>query len=493
MELPFEKTVCRFWQQKQYTPVMREETQEFRLPESLPDIGRVIAAWGQTVIRGKDWRSDHVGINGGVMVWVLYAPEDGGEVRRIESWLPFNVRLEQSHRGDDGVIRAEGALCSVDARSTSSRKLMLRCQVGLLVQTLVPRQTELMAPKELPGDIEVLERSYPMILTRETGEKTFLVDETVALPAGVGDKVVYYRLTPQILEQKVLGGKAVFRGVGDLHVLLQDREGKLSGTDLEVPFAQYLDLDGSYDEGTEISNLLCVTSLEAEATENGELRIRCGLVSQYIINAPTMIRCVEDAYSTCRELELGRQEVLLPGWLEEQVREVELAERMGEVPLDAIFFPDLPMVTRQPGGAEISLGGTFQTLCADADGMLTGKTTKASRSLNLSTECETIPQTWLQGGTGVRREGGGCALEAKLGLKIASICTKPLSMVASISGGSCTLPRADRPSVIVRARKGEETLWDIAKYCGSTVSAIQRLNKLDTEPEENRLLLIPVV
>ena len=99
MELPFEKTVSRFWQQKLYAPVMKEETQEVRLPESMPDIGRVIAAWGQPVLRGKQWRSGHIGLNGGVMVWVLYAPEDGSEPRRLESWIPFDARVEHSHEG----------------------------------------------------------------------------------------------------------------------------------------------------------------------------------------------------------------------------------------------------------------------------------------------------------------------------------------------------------------------------------------------------------
>ena len=174
MELPFEKTVSRFWQQKLYTPVMKEETQEYKLPESMPDIGRVIAAWGQVVLRGKDWRSHHIGLSGGVMVWVLYAPEDGSEVRRIESWMPFNARVEHNQE-EEGVIRAECVLSSADARSTSSRKLMLRCTVGLMVQTLVPKEAELMSPGELPGDIEVLERVYPMVLTRRPGRRPFSV------------------------------------------------------------------------------------------------------------------------------------------------------------------------------------------------------------------------------------------------------------------------------------------------------------------------------
>ncbi len=495
MELPFEKTVCRFWQQKQFTPLMREETQELRLPDSLPDVGRVIAAWGQTVIRGKEWRSDHVGVHGGVMVWVLYAPEDGSEIRRIESWLPFSVRIDQNHRGEDGVIRAESVLSSVDARSISSRKLMLRCQVGLLIQCLVPKQAELMEPKELPGDIELLQQTYPMVLTRETGEKTFLADEVVPLPSGTPtlERIIYYHISPRITEQKVMASKAVFRGAGDLHLLLQDRDGKLCGVDVEVPIAQYLDLDGSYDDGAEISNLLCSTSLEVEPTEAGELRIRWGVVSQYIVNAPTAIRCLEDAYSPRRELELTRQEVLLPGWLEEQLREEELSEVLEDIPVDAIFFPDLPMVTRQPGGAEITLGGAFQTLTAGPDGVLQSKTLKANRALDLATECDTIPSTWLRGSPTVRREGSGWRLEVKMLLKLASICTKPITMVCGIKAKPMTDGAQDRPSVIIRAKRGEETLWDIAKYCGSTVSAIQRLNRLESEPEENRLLLIPVV
>ena len=88
MELPFEKTVSRFWQQKLYAPVIREETQEYKLPEGMPDIERVIAAWGQVVLRGKEWRSHHIGLTGGVMVWAIYAAADG-TLRRIESWMPF--------------------------------------------------------------------------------------------------------------------------------------------------------------------------------------------------------------------------------------------------------------------------------------------------------------------------------------------------------------------------------------------------------------------
>ena len=80
-----------------------------------------------------------------------------------------------------------------------------------------------------------------------------------------------------------------------------------------------------------------------------------------------------------------------------------------------------------------------------------------------------------------------------MGLQLSSVCRNPIEQVAGLRAGALQEPDPDRPSIIVRPRRAEESLWDIAKYCGSTVSAIQRLNKLENEPEENRLLLIPVI
>ena len=497
MELPFEKRVSRFWQQKLYTPVMKEETQEYKLPEGMPDMGRIIAAWGQVVLRSKEWRSRHIGLTGGVMVWVLYVPDGGGAPRRIESWIPFHARVEHSHDGEDGVIRAECILCGVDARSASARKVMLRCNLGIMVQTLTARTAELMEPGELPGDIEVLDQVYPMILTRETGERSFLTEERLALPQGSPpiSRMVYFRLSPRVLEQKVLGSRAVFRGVGELHLLYQDEGEELHSIDLELPIAQYLDLEGDYEEEAEVSNLLCVTSLEVEPDGNGELFVRCGMVSQYIVNAPTVIRCLEDAYSPRRELELVQQEVELPAWLEEQAQQIELGERLtGEgIPVDQIFFPEPCMVTRIPEGAQVRFGGSFQTLCKNEEGELMGKVQKTSHSMRLMTASDTIPCTWLRGSAKARREGGGWMVEQTMEGRLSSIATKPLQMVTGIRAGELRDPDPERPSVIIRAKRREERLWDIAKVCGSTVSAIQRLNKLEREPEDNRLLLIPVI
>ena len=81
MELNFGKTLCTC-----LNPLVREmqsgeQTQEIKLPDGMPDIGRILASWGQAILRSKEWRSDTISFSGGMMVWVLYAPEDGSTER----------------------------------------------------------------------------------------------------------------------------------------------------------------------------------------------------------------------------------------------------------------------------------------------------------------------------------------------------------------------------------------------------------------------------
>lgn len=494
MELPFEKTVCRYWKQKLYTLVNREETQEVKLPDSMPDVGRIIASWGQVILRGKDWRGSGLGINGGVMVWVLYAPEDGGALQKLESWIPWKASVDFTEHGDDGVIRVESVIRSVDARALSGRKLMLRTGIGLLVQALVPERAEICSAGELPPDIEVLNRTYPMILTREAGEKTFLLDEELELPDA--DRLVYYRMLPEVQDQRVMGGRAVFRGTGNLHVLYLDRDGQLKSHDFEIPFAQYMDLEGEYEQDAGISNILGITSLELEPGMEGTLRLKCGMVSQYIVNAESVISLLEDAYSPSREVELEHEELVIPAWLEERTELVDLSQSFPaedtEV-VDRSLWMELPAITRQPGAVTVESGGTFLTVLRGADGSYSSKSVRDSRSIQMNTDCDTVAFSGMRGMPTVRKEGGNWRTDTQVVLSIGSLCARPMNMVCALRAGEVTPPDPDRPSVIIRRRGSHESLWDLAKHSGSTVGAIRKMNKLEGEPAEDKLLLIPVL
>ena len=94
MELQFQKNLCRCLRAAVYEVQNQEQTQELKLSDAMPDIGRILGAWGQVILRGKEWRGDSVMFSGGLMVWVLYAPEDGSTPRTLDTWIPFQMRWE---------------------------------------------------------------------------------------------------------------------------------------------------------------------------------------------------------------------------------------------------------------------------------------------------------------------------------------------------------------------------------------------------------------
>ena len=93
---------------------------------------------------------------------------------------------------------------------------MVRVNVSVLAEALEPHEEEISNAVQVPEDLQLLRRTYPMRLPMEAGEKTFVVDEEFLLPpsAPAPEKLVSYCFEPQITEQKVLGGKVVFRGQG---------------------------------------------------------------------------------------------------------------------------------------------------------------------------------------------------------------------------------------------------------------------------------------
>ena len=181
MQLQFQQEACSCLQRPVSQINTQEQTQEIKLPEGMPDIGRVLGAWGQILIRGKEWHSGGAGVSGGVLAWVLYTPEDGSEVRSVDTWIPFQSSWELRDIQRDGVIHIWPLLSGIDARCVSARKIMLRCQISLYGQAFVQTDTMLYLPQQVPEDVQLLKNSYPMLLPKEAGEKQFTVRQALTL------------------------------------------------------------------------------------------------------------------------------------------------------------------------------------------------------------------------------------------------------------------------------------------------------------------------
>lgn len=498
MDLQFQKTTCQCLDRLAYDVRSVEQTQELRLSDGMPDIGRVLAAWGQPILRSKEWRSDSVLLSGGILMWVLYAPEDGTEARCVDSWLPFQLKLDLQDNTPEGSVRIQFLPKLSDARSLSSRKLLLRSGASVLVQIYVPRQAEIWTVPENTEGVELLRSRYPLRIPKEMGEKSFLIDEDLTLPGSAPqpEKLIYYSLRPEISDQKVLSDKVVFRGNGNLHVLYRSEEGQLHNWDFPVPFSQYAPLDSSFSADARADVMLCPTSLELELDDEGHMRLKAGIAGQYLVDDRQMVEVLEDAYSPNRELNLSQEALELSVVLENR-RENLYAEQMLPVNMnlaaDLLFLPEYPRLYPGSTGVRMEIPGTFQALYYDENGALQGSAGRWEGTQELPADAESqlsavpVPSAPPQ----MALSEGAVTLKSELPLQMTALSRQQIPMITGVEFGEQREPDPGRPSLILR-RAESRGLWDLAKESGSTMDAIRKANGLQEDPVPGQMLLIPI-
>lgn len=498
MELKFQKSTCKYLGSILREVRNQEQTQEIKLSDGMPDIGRVVACWGMPVLRSKEWRSDCVAFSGGVMVWVLYAPEDGTDVRCVESWIPFQMEWDIPVGTPEGKICIRPAVRFVDARSVTARKLMVRAGIAALIEALAPMEAEIPTPGELDEDIQMLTTTYPVRLRTEAGEKSFLMDEELTLPGScpLPVKLITYTLQPEITEQKVSGNRAVFKGNANLHILYRSEEGQLHTWDFELPFSQLGNLDSVPEGDAKVEVTLCATNLEVNLDDEGHIRLKCGLLGQFSVSQRMMLEFMEDAYSPSRDVRLIRENLTLPTILEnrqERVFSEQSVPQEANIVVDTTYFPDFPRQRRTGNEVELEMPGQFQVLFYGEDGHLQASTARWEGSMRLPADEQTSVLTDVspKGSPQAMMGNNQITLKADSTLSLESMADQEFSIVAGLEVGQPISPDLGRPSLILR-RAGDNRLWDIAKETGSTVEIIRQANGLQGEPERGQILLIPV-
>lgn len=496
MQLTFKSTPLSYLQSRLRQVQNQEQTLELRLSEGMPDLGRLLLTGGQARLSSKQWRSDSVSITGGIQAWALYLPEDGSEPMLLEGWIPFQAKWNLPEHCREGILDARITLRNLDGRILSPRKVLLRASVALCAEALCPGEVSAYSPEEVPEGIHLLQKSYPVRLWQEAGEKVFSLEDSLADEGSLPEKLLCCHMTPRLTEQTVAGDQLILRGILNVHYLGMDGEGKLHSGNLELPFAQLAQLDGEYDKEATANVSLSIAASDWQQ-EDQQLKIRCELVAQYRILGQCVLHLAQDAYSPRTQLQLQREELTLPALLDERTEQLEITQGLqlgAEQIVEVAFYPDEPVTYREADQLISELPGQIQVLYTDEHGSLQSLwepfcgrwELPAGESCNLRLYCglESVAAPVMQ--------NGQVQLKAILKLEAGAWTEQSLPMVTGMELGEKRNPDPARPSVILR-RAGEDTLWELAKGHGSTVDAICKANRLTGEPDPKQMLLIPVL
>ena len=497
MELQFNKHDIDCLRTVADRQISQELTQEVRLLDGMPDIGRILGCWGQTVIRGKEWRGDEMSASGGVMAWVLYEPEDGSAPQILETWMPFQAKWDLQDAEHDGTMILRPALSCMDCRSTSARKIMLRCCLDLAAEGVEAMKLSLYQPDQVPEDVQLLQRTYPMEIPKEAGEKAFEIEDSWNI-SGLSDpqvRIVYYQVNPVLTEHKVMADKLVFRGNCLCNLLYIDGNGNLKSETTEFPVSQFVELSDTYGNHASATVDLLLTGMEIEKNETGTPEIKCGLAAQYKIFDREMITVVEDGYSTTRAADIENAMLQVP---------VRLDVRKDQIPyrhqihananrlVDTAVYWGNPAVQRTADGAEIVLDCFANVLYMDEEDRLSGTQSQWSDSRALSADDNTKVCARLTPEHHVAlQDPEGAALSANMQMEVSVFSLQSIPMVIGMTLGEPQLKDEQRPSVILR-KLGDKRIWELAKEHRTTVEAIEMANSITEQPDAESILLIPV-
>ncbi len=474
----------------------QEQTLELRLTEDMPDIGRVLCCWGQVQLRSKEWRSDSIHVLGGVNVWVLYAPEDGTEPRCLEGWMPFQAKWSLPEHSREGVIRADVVLRNLDGRTLSPRKILTRGSLALLAEALVPEETAIYTPDDMPQQVCLLTKTYPVQLLQEAGEKLFTLEDTISIAGQMPKKILCCRLMPMITEQAVTGSRLVLRGQVCIRYVALDEEGRLCGGTLELPFAQFAQLENDYDKEASCAITMALSDGDYTLDADG-LQIKCGLIAQYTVHGRSMLQVAEDAYSPTVSVKPTVQMLQLQVLLERLRLPLE-AESPMQIQIrdvvDVAFRHDHPAQYREDDRLVVEMPGQFQVLYYDQGDQLQTATENwtghweipAGEGCAFRLGCVQADQS------DAVPAGDHLVVRSSLALDVQTGAEQAMPMVTELEVGQPLPIDPERPSVILR-RGGNSSLWGLAKDCGSTMEAISKANNLTGEPDPEQMLLIPVV
>ena len=500
------KEILSFCEEKEKLKGEKAIDTELTLPDYCADIKRILRCTLIPQLHSVSTSGDKINIRGAAFIRVIYADEKEN-IDCCEKTADFSVSLQTSQTDGRATAVAEAVTDYVNCRAVSRRKISINGSVGIICRVLSRNLTEI--PCSAPDGVEVCKNKRTQLLAVCTGEKTFEMSETVALPKdapSVG-KILFSNAWTETESLKAVQDKLLIKG--ELCVktvyLAEGEENKTYSYLHRMPLSQITDVEG-IDESCEISALCRIGQLnvtgKTDSSQSGRLidisaRINCFITGE----RPTQYEYISDCYCTRGRhvAEYASRQVSVPVY--SQTRTLKLKKNVqlpsaGEI--CHVWVSDCSTDARMAENSvrgKINLNACF--LCLDDNGapFFCEKELEFESDTELKEEyasplCSLTAQ--IRDVTAVSDKDGTVdfTAEAEVSLKVHDVCSDRYVCDIKETDAECK----KSPALTVYYCEGGEKIWDIAKRYSTTVDLIKNENGIDGDTvAKKRMLLIPCV
>ena len=492
------------------TSITQEETMEMIVPDSLPDILRIICVDTTILIRGKDADTGRVSVSGIASATVIYAPDGAEGVRKINAEIPFTISAAESEITSASKLIARVSAVTADASVINPRKFVLRTDIRAELSCYNEAELAIASDVDAADDsVEFLRESRSICIPVDVREKSFVIADEIALPGGtpeIGD-ILSTRAAVTVEESKIVGNKVIFRGSANIALLyIPADDSDLRNVDLISEFSQIMELENISEE-CNFDIILMLTGVYVDAggigiSDNRSANVELHAVAQCIAAENKTISFISDVYSTRHAIE--------------QIAEnVEFEHREPPIKSTTLFRE---IIDGHPGDVSRVIAVSATTGAADAaidDGSLTMKApihvtciyaAEDGRIQSLIKRFETDAQLGARHGSAYLVSaaiggevqgavtGEGIEIKVPVEFNVTETALLSINLLSEVSlDEESVIDTSAKPSLIIAKTVKDDTFWKLAKRHFSTPALILSANDLDIEDGivEGQMLIIP--
>ena len=506
MRLELRKNTLRYQRQVARQTVYREETAESIVPDTLPDIGRIVDTTGIALIR--DWESGtgEVTVRCVVQAVVLYTAEEDRRLYRLEVPITVTQRAELREAEPGSDLLCSCTLIAADAHMINPRKVAVR--VNVAVTPRLYARTEETLTTGIDGDdgtccARLAQVSYAAVTAVTSKNFTLVEDVNVPEEEGTVRSVLRADLTIRPAEVRIAGNRVTVKAEAEAEALCENTEGRVFRLSAGFGFTQTAEVPGA-EEGQRAAVEFGLRSFDLDpaldmAGNSRYLSLSAGVVMNLELSRQAETTLVTDLYGTRRESALTFREAVLMDVPEEMLYKAQTTEHV-EMTAGIRRVADQRLqadeaAERLPGETAASLGVMASLLCEGEDGCWYSMVRRLTLRFEAGEELPARIRTEILGFTAEPAAGGGLDLTLSAAAGAGEEKVRRIAMVEDVTWGECYPEDGySRMSALIRRASGRETLWDIAREYHTSADAVALSNQMTPEdiPAGGTLLLIPM-
>lgn len=485
----------------------QEETAETIVPDYCPDIARIIHTEGKVFLHSRELRDGKGEVSGTVRVTVLYTPDGESGVRTLDFAIPFSAETDAKAMPECVTLLAETETEFLETRVLNPRKVFTHCKLVTRLTGYRRAAMEFCTDAETDGTLCIEKRQEIQHTTALTHivEKDFTFSDELDLSPGRDSaaEILTSRATGTVTETKIVGSKLILKGLFTVSLLYRSPEGKCCAASGELPFSQILEVDGAA-EGLSSTVQLQVTGTDIQVDgdhDNRKIAVTLYLHAAALLRQEQDVTLLCDLYSTAYDLTYDAQPLQFNDFAEtltrrQTVREVLEIGVVAESILSLSAVPGAVSVAREGSNVTLRSAVAIRALYLDEG----GAALVAERSIDVSCQMELMEDCRVTAHAFCTEEAQGSlgdrGIEVRFPVEFrAEAASRKKRVCVSAAKIDCDTPKSltGAPSLVLRCKGKQETLWDLAKRYNTTIATILAANELEAEcdvPEE-KLLLIP--